>query len=438
MPLPLWGSQRTGSRVDRAVPVYRTLIRWQSADQLRIMVTVNGKIVHASASETIWLHFLSFAYGLYLIIKRLLKWAWDPKKFFMLQQRDQPPACLIDNSFGTHSYVKIKGVKFHYVEAGDKNKPLVLLLHGFPDCWLSWREQIPCLAEHYRVVALDLKGFGDSDKPLNKRSYKLETLVDELKQFILTLGVKTCNVIGHDLGGLLGWYMVALHGDLIYKFVAISSPHPNFYWNRVSGNFVLDGKWMHFSRLPFLPEIDALKEDLSIINDTFQHLQMSQNGIGGNYVEAYKYAFSRKEDWTGPINYYRNLPFTKLNTDNGEQIDNKTLLVIGNVDPLVTIENIIQSSEHVEVSRVKVISNAHHFPHQEKPEAVNKAIIKFLIGTTQNLEKASSKSIMSSWLGSLSNTVKYGNQMIDAVHKRTNGVVNALPSKALYLGQTTS
>lgn len=60
------------------------------------------------------------------------------------------------------------------------------------------------------------------------------------------------------------------------------------------------------------------------------------------------------------------------------------------------------------------------------------------LGTTQNLEKASSKSIMSSWLGSLSNTVKYGNQMIDAVHKRTNGVVNALPSKALYLGQTTS
>ncbi|KAH0955423.1 hypothetical protein HN011_006652 [Eciton burchellii] len=402
------------------------------------MVTVNDRIVHASASETLRLHFLSFAYGLYLIVKRLLKWAWDPKKFFMLQQRDQPPPCLIDNSLGTHSYVKIKGVKFHYVEAGDKSKPLVLLLHGFPDCWLSWREQIPCLAEHYRVVAIDLKGFGDSDKPFNKRSYKLETLIDELKQFIFTLGVRTCNVIGHDLGGLLGWYMVALHGDLVYKFVAISSPHPNFYWNRVSGNSVLDGKWMHFSRLPFLPEIDALKEDLSIINDTFQHLQMSQTEIERNYVEAYKYAFSRKEDWTGPINYYRNLPFSKLNIDNGEQIDNKTLLIIGNMDPLVTIENIIQSSEHVEVSRVKVISNAQHFPHQEKPDAVNKAIIKFLIGTTHNLEKTPSKSIVSSWLGSLSNTVKYGNQMIDAVHKRTNGVVNVLPSKALYLGQTTS
>lgn len=59
---------------------------------------------------------------------------------------------------------------------------------------------------------------------------------------------------------------------------------------------------MHFSRLPFLPEIDALKEDLSIINDTFQHLQMSQNGIGGNYVEAYKYAFSRKGEQLKDLN----------------------------------------------------------------------------------------------------------------------------------------
>lgn len=403
------------------------------------MIAADDKIVRASTRETIELHFLSFTYGIYLIIKRFFKWVWDPKKFFMLQQRDQPPLCLVDNSLGTHSYVKIKGVKFHYVEAGDKSKPLVLLLHGFPDCWLSWREQIPRLAEHYRVVAIDLKGFGDSDKPFNKRSYKVEILINELKQFVLTFGVKTCSIIGHDLGGLLGWYMVALHEELVYKFVAISSPHPNFYWNRVSGNSALDGKWIHFSRLPFLPEIDALKEDLSIINETFKHLQISQNGTEKSYVEAYKYAFSRKEDWTGPINYYRNLPFTRLNIDNGAQIDSKTLLIVGNMDPFVTIESIIQSAEYVEISRVKIISEAQHFPHQEKPTAVNEAIIKFLIGTTYNLppSKVASKSLVSSWLGSLSNTVKYGNHVIDAMHKRTNDVVNVLPSKALYLGQTS-
>ncbi|EFN84557.1 epoxide hydrolase 4 [Harpegnathos saltator] len=392
---------------------------------------MDDRIVSVSTFETIQLHFLSFIYGIYLIAKRLLKWAWDPKNFFVLRQRDRPPMCLIDSSLGTHSYVKIKGVKFHYLEAGLKDKPLVLLLHGFPDCWLSWREQIRCLAEHYRVVALDLKGFGDSDKPSNKRSYKVEIIINELKQFILALGVKTCSIIGHDLGGLLGWYMVALHGDLIYKFVAISSPHPNLYWNRVSGNSTLDRKWIHFSRLPFLPEIDALKEDLSIINDTFQHLQI-RNELDKKYVEAYKYTFSRKEDWTGPINYYRNFPFIKLNIH--EQIDNKMLLIVGNMDPLVTIETVIQSSEYAETSSVKVIPGAQHFPHQEKPDAVNNAIIKFLIGTVYTMEKTASRSIMSSWLGSLSNTVKYGNQMFDAVHKRTNGVVSVLPNKNIIFG----
>nr|XP_033334139.1 epoxide hydrolase 4-like [Megalopta genalis] len=401
------------------------------------MIT-NDKIVQISTWEITKLHFLSFVYGLYLIVRRFLKWAWDPKKFFMMQQRDKPPPCLVDNNLGTHSYIKIKGVKFHYVEAGNVDKPLILLLHGFPDCWLSWREQIPCLAEHFRVVAIDLKGFGDSDKPSTKRSYRLEVLVEELKQFILSLGVKQCSIIGHDLGGLLGWYMVALYGEMIYKFIAISCPHPNLYWNRLPGDSVFDSKWIHFSRLPFLPEIDALKEDLSIINDTFKHLQVKQTSTEKNYVEAYKYAFSRREDWTGAINYYRNLPFIRLNTESNEPISTKMLHIIGNIDPLVSIENILQSSEYVEKFNVKVVFGAQHFPHQQKPEVVNKAILKFFIGTVHTVEKTPSKSIMTSWLGSLSNTMKYGNHMIDTVQKKTTDVVNGLPSKVFYMSHTTN
>lgn len=396
------------------------------------------KIIQVPMWETINLHFLSFVYGLYLIVRRFLRWIWDPKKFFMMQQRDKPPPCLVDNNLGIHSYVKIKGVKFHYVEAGDRDKPLVLLLHGFPDCWLSWREQIPCLAEHFRVVAIDLKGFGDSDKPSTRRSYKLEILIEELKQFILSFGVKQCSIIGHDLGGLLGWYLVALYEDMIHKFIAISCPHPNFYWNRTPGNSVFDLKWLHFSRLPLLPEIDALKEDLSIINDAFEHLHLDQTNTK-DYVEAYKYTFSRKEDWTGAINYYRNLPFTRLNTDSFEQICVHTLLLTGNMDPLATIENIVQGSEYIEKFNVKVIFGAQHFPHQQKPDSVNKAILKFLMGTTNNIEtKSQPKSIVSSWLGSLSSTVRYGNHMLETVHKKTSGVVNVLPSKIIYLGQTTN
>ena len=89
---------------------------------------------------------------------------------------------------------------------------------------------------------MDLKGFGDSDKPLNKSSYKIEILIDELKQFIFALGVKSCSIIGHDLGGLLGWYMTAIHEDIVCKFITISSPHPNFYWEGMSGETIFSHK----------------------------------------------------------------------------------------------------------------------------------------------------------------------------------------------------
>lgn len=134
------------------------------------------------------------------------------------------------------------------------------------------------------------------------------------------------------------------------------------------------------------------------------------------------------------------------------------MLIIGNIDPIVTIENIVQSSEYIEKCNVKVISGAQHFPHQQKPDIVNEAILKFfmgkqfnkylyilyyiitrcILGTTTHIEKASSKNIMSSWLEPFSKTVKYGNHMFDAVHKKTNDVVSVLPSKILYLGQTTN
>lgn len=171
------------------------------------------------------------------------------------------------------------------------------------------------------------------------------------------------------------------------------------------------------------------------------------------------------------------MPFIRLHSN--EPIDAQILLIVGNTDPSVSLESIIQSSEHTSRSNIKVISGTQHFPHQEKPDIVNEVIIKFLNGRTYffrffwfilrskkkkkrpkcsikynfsrstihiyiitgsekpSIEKSSPKGIVSTWLGSLSSTVKYGNQVFDAVHKRTNSVVSSLPNKALYLGQTT-
>lgn len=86
---------------------------------------------------------------------------------------------------------------------------------------------------YFSVIAVDLKGFGDSDKPSARKSYRVENLVNELAVFLSMLGVddsNKCHVIGHDLGALLGWYLVHLWPNCVSKFVAISCPHPNVHW----------------------------------------------------------------------------------------------------------------------------------------------------------------------------------------------------------------
>lgn len=90
--------------------------------------------------------------------------------------------------------------------------------------------------------------------------------------------------------------------------------------------------------------------------------------------------FYLSEDWTGPINYFRNLPYTRLGTSNNQQIATRTLLIVGNSDPSVSLEDIVHSTEYVEYFNVKIVQGAGHFPHQEKPESVNESIIKFLVG----------------------------------------------------------
>lgn len=395
-------------------------------------------IVSISPWDSLKIHVLSFTCGFWVILKRLAQWAWNPNGFFSLQRREAPPSCLVDSSLGRHSYVKLKGVKLHYVESGDRDKPLLLLLHGFPDCWLSWRYQIPVLAQHYRVIALDLKGFGDSDKPMWRRNYRVDKLLEELKEFVSALGVSSCTVIGHDLGAMLGWYLIHQYPDMVTKFVTVACPHPNVYWNELPTASTFNTRWVHFSQLPYLPEIDALKEDLSIINQCFHHLHKVNSKE--TYVEAYKYAFSRKEDWTGPINYYRNLPFSRVNEESS-QVSVPCLLLTGNKDQFVNLESLVKSTDYVQNFSLKIVEGAGHFPHQELPDTVNNMLLTFLVvpELPPRIEKpVTSKGLVNRMFGAMSSTVKYGNQMVDVVQKKTNGVVSSLPTKALYFGQSTS
>jgi pimeloyl-ACP methyl ester carboxylesterase len=123
----------------------------------------------------------------------------------------------------THRMVRANGIALHVAEAGAG--PLVLLLHGFPQFWWAWRHQLVDLADAgYRAVAVDLRGFGASDKP--PRGYDAPTLAADMAQLVTSLGEHDAMVVGTDLGGLLAWTMAAKHRQVVRSLVVMGAAHP--------------------------------------------------------------------------------------------------------------------------------------------------------------------------------------------------------------------
>lgn len=241
--------------------------------------------------------------------------------------------------------------------------------------------------------------------------------------------------MSHDLGALIGWYFVHLYPSMIDKFISVSCTHPNLYLEYLSNKSDFNYGWINFVQLPYLPEMDCLTEDIQLINNCFKHLQEKVLN-DSKVIEAYKYSFSRKEDWIGPINYYRNLPFMRIATNNN-QIIVPTLLISGNQDPLIKLEGIIKSTDYCEKFVMKVVEGAGHFPHQEDPDVFNKYILNYLLAkpaVTKSPERNITKGFMNRMFGAVSSTVKYGNSVLEGVQKRTNGVVS-LPG--LHVQNTT-
>lgn len=124
-----------------------------------------------------------------------------------------------------HGDVSANGIRLHVVECGRPGAPLVVLLHGFPEFWWTWRHQLPALADAgFRAVAVDLRGYGDSDKP--PRGYDLWTLAGDVAGLVRALGERSAGVVGHGWGGVVGWTVTALHPRLVSALAVLAAPHP--------------------------------------------------------------------------------------------------------------------------------------------------------------------------------------------------------------------
>ena len=134
-------------------------------------------------------------------------------------------ACRAEQSFEVkHGFADSNGVKIHYAESG--TGPLVVMIHGFPDFWYGWREQMQGLADGYHVVAIDQRGYNLSDKPEGVENYRMENLLADINAIIDDLGVSKVNLVGHDWGGAIAWQFAMAHPDKVERLIILNLTHP--------------------------------------------------------------------------------------------------------------------------------------------------------------------------------------------------------------------
>jgi pimeloyl-ACP methyl ester carboxylesterase len=318
----------------------------------------------------------------------------------------------IDSTDIFHRYTTINGIKYHYAEAG--KGPLVIMLHGFPEFWYSWRHQLSALAKAgYHAIAPDLRGFGESEVTKNVEDYSLTNHAKDIKALIDHLGEKEVFIIGHDWGANLMWIMPMLYPETVKGVISLSIP---FYpeprdpveirkkWPNTFTNFHTKGATEaefnenpeRFFRLFFYglsgdaPKglVDTLfltKPHNNRVLDNFIEpgqlpSWLSQKDLD-RYVAAYK-----KTGMTPALNFYRNdQDYFALKDIYKKGIHQPALFIGGASEAAVRFG----STEPMKAAlpnlrKAVILEHCGHWLQQEKPDEVNKEIISFLNAEFKN------------------------------------------------------
>jgi pimeloyl-ACP methyl ester carboxylesterase len=282
-----------------------------------------------------------------------------------------------------HRVLSANGLGLHVAEAGEG--PLVVLLHGFPQFWWTWRTQLTALADAgFRVVAPDLRGYGASDKP--PRGYDLPTLSADVAALVRALGEQDAVVVGHDWGGLLGWTMAALHPRTVRRLVVLSMAHP-----RRLRAAMTDPAQRRASRyalgfqVPRLPERRLTRADDDPVADLMQRWSgpaWTRTPDFAEAVDRYRAASRIPQAAYSAMEYYRWAARSQLRPDGlryarrmSAPVTAPTLQLHGTLDPCVLADTARGSGRYVAGAyEFRELPGIGHFPHEEAPEEITRSI----------------------------------------------------------------
>lgn len=275
------------------------------------------------------------------------------------------------------------GLSFATDEMGD-GEDVALFLHGFPESHRSWRRQLPLLAERgWRAVAPDLRGYGDSDRPLGRSAYRIETLVADVAGMFEALGARRRLLIAHDWGALIAWALAIEKAAPLDGLVIMNVPHPAVYVRAMRSGF---GQWrrswyVFFFQTPWLPEAALTARGARAVGRAFLDMAVDKSRFPPEVLDHYRSNALRPGAMTAMINYYR-ANFTRLGRwrpgDTPPINDTPVLMIWGEEDAALGLELTEGYGPYVEDFTLERLPGVSHWVQQEAPEEVNRRLAAWL------------------------------------------------------------
>lgn len=284
-----------------------------------------------------------------------------------------------------HGYVEVDNIRMHYVSAG--SGPLVLLLHGFPEFWYSWRHQIPVLSQKFRVIAPDLRGYNKTDRPTRVEDYSASNLISDVVGLIRKLGAgEKAILVGHDWGGAIAWMVAMFQPEVVERLIILNVGHPGARNREGFLDFdQMKRSWyMFFFLIPDVPEEVLSRNDFEFLRKLAFETATRKEAFTQDDIERYVSMWKQPGVLAGAINYYRAITNSEYWRQLGKPRDfpaikAPTLQIWGEDDPFLGRQLTEGTEEFIDAPyRLEFIPNCSHWVQQEAPDEVNAFILDFL------------------------------------------------------------
>lgn len=288
-----------------------------------------------------------------------------------------------------HGFAEVNGVRLHYASIG--TGALILFLHGFPEFWYAWRNQLAEFGRDFLAVAPDLRGYNLSSKPADVNHYRMNFLVEDVLALAEHLGHKRFILVGHDWGGVVAWVLAARYPERLEKLIIINAPHPAVFDRELRENPAQQqaSQYMIAFRTAGAEQILS-SNNFSILDENILQPGLRQGYFRDEDRQAYLQAWFQPGALTGGLNYYRaqaglagesGPASSEVLTETGSlMVKVPTLVIWGEKDPYLLTGNLEGLDQFVSDLQVRRISDGSHWVIHEQPALVNSLMRDFLAG----------------------------------------------------------